>query len=172
MGDREDSALLARLADEWPGASLILIGRPPSESAAGPPWLDAYRACVRRPNVHALGFRSQAELPQYLQAFDVNLIPYRVDHPFNRVCSPTKIMDGMGCGRPIVSTDLPECRLYDDLIDVATDAEDFVASVRAILQAHSDDGRAAARHDYAARHTCALVAGRILDLIPDSQTSS
>jgi teichuronic acid biosynthesis glycosyltransferase TuaH len=165
MEDREDWPLLIRLADAMPGASIILIGRPSSENVAGPSWVDEYRECVRRPNVHALGWRPQAELPQYLRAFDVNLIPYRVDHPFNRACSPTKLMDGMGSGRPIVSTDLPECRLYADLIDVARDADAFIAQVRALIAASSDDGRAAARHDHARRHTCAAVASRLLDLI-------
>ena len=41
-------------------------------------------------------------LGAYNRAFDVCLIPYRADHPFNRACCPTKIMDYMGSGRPIV----------------------------------------------------------------------
>ena len=63
------------------------------------------------------------------QAFDVCLIPYRPDHPFNRVCCPTKIMDYMGTGRPIVSTALPECRLYGHLFDVVEDADRFIDAV-------------------------------------------
>ena len=35
-------------------------------------------------------------------------------------------MDYMATGRPIVSTDLPECRLYSDLFDVAEDADAFI----------------------------------------------
>ena len=49
-------------------------------------------------------------------------MPYACDHPFNTACSPTKIMDGMGSGRPIVATSIPECRLYAHLFDVADDA--------------------------------------------------
>ncbi len=55
----------------------------------------------------------------YYQAFDVTLIPYRMDHPFNRACNPTKIMDAMGSGRPIVATAIPECRLHAERFDVA-----------------------------------------------------
>ena len=107
-------------------------------------WYDDYRRCLARPNVHALGWRPQESIHQYNRAFDVCLIPYRTDHPFNRACSPTKIMDYMGTGRPIVSTALPECQLYDHLFHVAADADEFLAAVRAILDAHSDDGRAGA----------------------------
>lgn len=165
MEDRVDWTLLARLADALPRASLVLIGRPAPEGQGGL-WVEDYRRCVARSNVHVLGWRSQGSLADYYRAFDVNLIPYRADHAFNRACCPTKIMDGMGCGRPIVSTDLPECRLHADLFDVATDLDGFLDAVRAILDLGSDDGRAALRHDHARRNTCAAVVHRLLDMLP------
>lgn len=165
MEDRVDWPLLTGLADAMPGASVVLVGRPVAAGRAGGGWLDDYRRCLSRPNVHAIGWRPQASIPAYYRAFDVSLIPYRVDHPFNTVCCPTKIMDAMGTGRPLVSTDLPECRLYAGLFDVAADADGFVAAARAIVAGGSDDGRAAARHDHARRNTCGAVAGRLLDLI-------
>ena len=91
------------------------------------------RDCARflsRPNVHAIGWRSQESLAGYYQAFDVTLIPYRLDHPFNRACNPTKIMDAMGSGRPIVATAIPECRLHAERFHVAEDADGFIAAVR------------------------------------------
>ena len=99
---------------------------------------------LRRPNVHAIGWRPQASLPGYYQAFDVILIPYLREHPFNQVCSPTKIMDGMGSGRPIVATAIPECRLYSELFAVAEDADAFLDAVESIRARGSDDGRAVA----------------------------
>jgi teichuronic acid biosynthesis glycosyltransferase TuaH len=62
---------------------------------------------------------------------------------------------------------LPECRLYDHLFHVADSTEDFVGSVRAILDAHSDDGRAAQRFDWARDHTCRRVVDRLLSWLPD-----
>ena len=165
MEDRVDWPLLTRLAAEFPCASIILIGRPVPEGAGGG-WVEDYRRCVARPNVHVLGWRTQESLAGYYRALDVTLIPYRTDHPFNQSCCPTKIMDGMGSGRPIVSTDLPECRLYAHLLDVAADADAFVGMVRALLDAGSDDGRASARHDHAVQNTCAAVVHRLLDMIP------
>ena len=34
--------------------------------------------------MHRLGWKSQAEIGRYSAPFDVCLIPYRADHPFNR----------------------------------------------------------------------------------------
>ena len=105
------------------------------------------------------------ELAAYYQTFDVSLIPYRIDHPFNRVCNPTKIMDAMGSGRPIVATAIPECRLHSERFDVAENAEEFIGAVQRILASNSDDGRALLRHEYARANTCHGVSERILDLI-------
>ena len=164
LEDRVDWALLDRLAVELPHATLVLIGR----IARGRPgaWqLDA-RRCLARPNVRSLGWRPQETLGAYNRAFDVCLIPYRTDHPFNRVCCPTKIMDYLATGRPVVSTSLPECRLYEGLFEVAETPDEFIESVRAILDAGSDDGRAEVRHEWAASNTCERVAERFLEWLP------
>lgn len=162
LEDRVDWELLDRLSEAFAPASLVLIGR--LERARSRGWAAARRRCLARPNVHAMGWRPQAELDRYNRAFDVCLIPYRADHPFNRVCCPTKIMDYMGSGRPIVSTDLPECRLYADLFDVAADADGFLGAVQARLAA--GDGRAARRFAWAQANTCQRVAERFLSWLP------
>ena len=104
--------------------------------------------------MHRIGWRPQAELPGYYQAFDVILIPYAQENAFNQACSPTKIMDGLGSGRPIVATAIPECRLYSHLFDVAEDAGAFVDAVQSIVASGSDDARAGLRHAHARDHTC------------------
>ncbi len=161
LEDRIDWELLDRLAEAYPSASLVLIGRLSPDSSGR--WLGAFRRCLARPNVHALGWRPQADIGRYNAAFDVCLIPYRVDHPFNLASCPTKIMDYMATGRPIVSTALPECQLYGHLFDVAPDHGEFLNRVGAILQANSDDGRANHRRDWARANTCQAVADRLLD---------
>ena len=165
LEDRVDWALLARLAEALPRASVVIVGKPVSRRHGA--WYGDYQRCLARPNVHALGWRPQEQIHQYNRAFDVCLIPYRTDHPFNRACSPTKIMDYMGTGRPIVSTAVPECQLYDHLFHVAASADEFIASVRSILDAHSDDGRSGQRFDWARANTCRRVVDRLLSWLPD-----
>lgn len=163
LEDRLDWPLMNRVADEHPNASIIIIGRPPLPVEA--PW---YADCARflaRPNVHALGWRPQAALGRFYQAFDVNLIPYLVDHPFNDACNPTKIMDAMGATRPIVATAIPECLLHPELLHVAADADEFLGSLGSILDRGGDDGLAHRRYDLARRNTCRIVAGRIFEYL-------
>lgn len=167
LEERIDWDLLDRVAEEFPDASIVLIGRVPSLDGGG--WCDDARRCLARPNVHAVGFRPQGSLGRYLRSFDACLIPYRVDHPFNLVCCPTKIMDYMGSGRPIVSTDLPECRLHSGLIELANDADDVLGAIASLRFSHFDDGREQARLDFARANTCRDVAGRLLDRIEGIQ---
>jgi teichuronic acid biosynthesis glycosyltransferase TuaH len=166
LEDRVDWDLLLRLSHAFPRASIVIVGRPLKARRQGS-WYDDYRRVLTRPNVHVLGWRSQELIHHYNRCFDVCLIPYRTDHPFNRACSPTKIMDYMGTGRPLVSTAVPECQHYDHLVHVAATTEDFVDAIRAILDAHSDDGRATQRFDWAHANTCRRVVDRLLSWLPD-----
>lgn len=165
LEDRVNWPLLDRVAATFPEGSLVLIGR--LGRARRGAWEAARRACLARPNVHHLGWRPQDVLGAYSRSFDVCLIPYLTDHPFNRVCCPTKIMDYMGSSRPVVSTDLPECRLYDHLFHVVDESPaGYLAAIRDILDRGSDDGRAAERLAWAREHSCPRVVDRFLDWLP------
>jgi glycosyltransferase involved in cell wall biosynthesis len=163
LEDRLDWALMNQIGDAFPQASIAIVGRVPD--AVDRPWWAECSRFLARPNVHALGWRSQDALAGYYQSFDVCLIPYRIDNAFNRACNPTKIMDAMGSGRPIVATAIPECKLHRERFHVVESGVDFVEAIRAILAHDSDDGRAALRHAYASANTCHGVAERVLDLI-------
>jgi glycosyltransferase involved in cell wall biosynthesis len=163
LEDRIDWDLMGRVSEAFPDASIVVIGR--VRTPIGAPWWKACARFLSRPNVHTLGWRPQELLPRYYQAFDISLIPYRVDHPFNRACNPTKIMDAMGSGRPIVATAIPECTLHGDRFDVVENGDAFIAAIRQILERRSDDGRSGLRHAYAAANSCHAMGERILDLI-------
>jgi len=162
MEDRVDWRLMRRLGEAFPGGTVVVVGRA-GDRPAGAAWSEECREFLARPNVAAVGWRPQEALASYNSAFDVCLIPYRLDHPFNRACCPTKIMDLMGSGRPVVATSIPECRLYAHLFHVVDDADSFLGAVSSILDAGSDDGRATLRHDWARTHTCRRVADQLLD---------
>jgi hypothetical protein len=172
MGARLDWSLLKRLSAAFPHGSLVLVGERPRETSHRETWFGQWAELSTKPNVYTTGWQPQARLPGYYQSFDVILIPYAQDHSFNRACSPTKIMDGLGSGRPMVSTAIPECRLYTHLFDIAENCDEFVDAVRSVVASGSDDGRADARHTHAQGHSCRNVADRILRLLQGSNPIS
>ena len=159
LEDRVDWEILNQVAQANPTGSLILVGRVGPDGAA--PWQAARRRCLARENVHAIGWRDQAVIEAYNRSFDVGLIPYRTDHPFNIACCPTKIMDYMAAGRPVVATDLPECRLYADVFDVVEPGQ-FAQAVATRLAGGPDDGRALARWEIARSRSCRHTITRLL----------
>lgn len=165
LEDRVDWELLSELADDAPDATIVLIGKIPKLGRK--PWQLVARECLAKPNVRAIGWRNQNAIGKYMRSFDVCLIPYRADHPFNQVCCPTKIMDYLATGRPIVSTPLPECALHDGLMAVPDDRPGFLRAVRSLRRQVDSDGPA--RVAFAQSHSCRNVADRFLDwLVADS----
>ena len=79
------------------------------------------------PNVHFLGRKSYSELPGYCRAFDVALMPFRVNE-LTLNANPLKVREYLAAGLPVVSSDIPEVRKVG-LCKLATDEADFVRKI-------------------------------------------
>ena len=112
-------AEVARRRDDW---HFVLLG----DSAVD---LSAYRAI---PNMHFLGPKPYAELPAYCRQFDVGLIPFRINE-LTRAVNPIKLREYLAAGLGVVSTPMPEVRLFDRLIEIADSPDSFVSSVEKLL---------------------------------------
>ncbi len=77
------------------------------------------------PNVRWLGQKRYEELPAYLHYFSVATIPFVINE-ITKATSPVKLFEYMAGGKPIVTTDMPECREYPCVI-VARNAGEYVA---------------------------------------------
>jgi glycosyltransferase involved in cell wall biosynthesis len=170
LEDRLDWGLLEHLARSFPHGSIVLIGRDPRPRRREP-WYRSFQRAIALPNVHRIGWRSHDAIAGYNAAFDVCLIPYRVDHPFNRVACPTKIMDYMATSRPVVTTPVPECLLYEHLFEIADTPAAFTAAVRKLVDQGSDDGRAPLRWTTAQRFTWEHASSTVLDRLQALSTA-
>lgn len=121
---RMDTELLVFMADSHPEWSIVLIGEVIKHEFP----------LEKRPNILLLGQKNYADLPQYLQAFDVCTIPFRINELTLKV-NPTKLLEYMAAGKPVVSTAIPDMmRFYGNVIDIARNKEEFVAAVESTLQ--------------------------------------
>ena len=127
-----DLALVRRVADAFPSASIAILGEVRASTAA----LDGAS------NVHVLGRRPYAELPGCCRAFDVALLPFVVDE-LTWSASPLKLREYLAAGLPVVSTDLPEARALAPWVHAAN-GDQFVAAVgRALVEPTAPEARAA-----------------------------
>ena len=149
INEKIDTALLAHVAKSRPDWSLLLIG-------AVADWAVDVSALQSLPNAHFLGKRSFSELPAYLRAADICLLPY-VSGEATRYRSPLKLYEYLATGLPIVSTPHPEVDEFHEIISIA-EPVNFVEAVGQSLQLESDERRqrrlaVAEQHSWAIRLT-------------------
>jgi glycosyltransferase involved in cell wall biosynthesis len=92
-------------------------------------------ALPRRANIHYLGSKTYAELPDYIAGWDVALLPFARNEA-TRFISPTKTPEYLAAGKPVVSTSItdvvrPYARL--GLVHIADEAEAFIGACEAAL---------------------------------------
>jgi glycosyltransferase involved in cell wall biosynthesis len=131
LGHRVDWELVEAVAEACSSFTFVFAGG----LSEGPDpdgkveWEQTRARVLERSNVEHLGRIPQDEVTEVYWNSAVNWIPYDTTHPFNRASCPTKIMDGLASGRPLLSTDVPECRLYPEWIDIADTADKMVKAL-------------------------------------------
>jgi glycosyltransferase involved in cell wall biosynthesis len=161
-GYKTDLDLLAHAAKALPQASFALVG----PVGWGDPNTDV-GALERLPNVHFLGRAAFERLPDYVAAFDVGLLPMRINDSTTR-SFPMKFYEYMAAGKPIVAVELPAFAAYRDrpeLCRLTADADGFVAAIRAALDETAD--HAPARLAEARRHSWDVRAAQIGEAVAE-----
>jgi glycosyltransferase involved in cell wall biosynthesis len=151
IGTALDVPTLEQIADAIPEGTLALVG-PIHEAPAVP----------RRPNVVTLGAQPYSDLPAYVQAFDVGIIPY-VDNAWTRAVDPLKLLEYLAAGIPVVAAPLPEVDKYASVVTIAALGAPFAIAVRAAL----GDGRRAERQAVARENQWEARADRFLAIIDE-----
>jgi uncharacterized SAM-binding protein YcdF (DUF218 family)/glycosyltransferase involved in cell wall biosynthesis len=122
-----DHELLATVADRLPDVTFALVG---------PEQCDV-SALKARPNVRLFGMRPHETLPDYVRAFDVGLVPYRLSE-YTANVYPTKLNEYLAMGVPVVATDLPEIRRFNEVhgpvVTIASDSDAFGGAIRAAMR--------------------------------------
>jgi uncharacterized SAM-binding protein YcdF (DUF218 family)/glycosyltransferase involved in cell wall biosynthesis len=121
-----DQSLVAEVAGRLPDAMFAFVG--PAQTD-----VSTLERCA---NVRLLGQRPHPEVPRYVKAFDVGIVPYRLsDYTAN--VYPTKLNEYLVMGLPVVATDLPEIQRFNvehgGIVSVAPDADSFSSAIRRAL---------------------------------------
>jgi len=137
INDKIDVELLLHVAKAYPHGAIVLVGplRPLStETKQG---IETLHSC---PNVHFIGRVSVEEVPYFMAACDVGLLPYR-RNAWTKHIHPLKMYEYLSCALPIVSTDIPAAHEEEQFIRIAADATGFVSAVSEALSSDSEQLR-------------------------------
>ena len=93
----------------------------------------------RSANLHWLGGRDYSDLPRYAKCFDVCIMPFAMNEA-TRFINPTKALEYMATGRPIVSTPVEDVvKQFKDVITIAGNVPAFAnACERAAVHPDSE----------------------------------
>ena len=144
-----DPALFVEVARSVPEAQFVLVG--------GCSLQDDW---VNLPNVHLLGKRDYEQVPAYMAACDVLIMPWNRNE-WIQACNPIKLKEYLAIGRPVVSTPFPELGRFEGLVEIADSPAGYAAAIRrAITESGNPDLRRARveRETWDAKGLAALAA--------------
>lgn len=154
LDGRFDWEVARETASALPGVSLLVIG--PRSGVPGP--LPA--------NLHLLGPRPYGEIPSYLQACQVGLLPFSA-HPVNQGRSPMKFYEYLAAGLPVVAVETEELRQrHVEGVRLCATRQAFIEGVRECVVNPASAGQGVR---IAKAHCWKAQAEKVLDFITDVQ---
>ncbi|MFS0728089.1 glycosyltransferase [Paenibacillus sp. 1P07SE] len=131
-----DAALLSRIAHmrdiDW---EVVVIGAE----------LGRRYELAHLPNIHYLGQRPHRELAAYIAMLDICLVPF-LPQQVTLAANPVKVYEYLAAGKPVVSTDLPECREMGEVVEVGRNHDEVLELIARRLK---EPGSADPRRGYA-----------------------
>ncbi|MBK7317613.1 polysaccharide pyruvyl transferase CsaB [Candidatus Villigracilis affinis] len=123
-----DYDLLRMIADEG-SYELVLIGHEHD---------DAFEksGLKSHPRVHFLGSKPYSQLNQYAIHYGVTILPFKKSN-LTEAVSPVKIFEYMAALKPIVTTDLRECKKYKSCLTAETN-EEFMLQLKRATDLRND----------------------------------
>lgn len=98
-----DQAIVREAAKKYPECSFVFVG--PIQTN-----ISLLLSCK---NIHFLGQKEHERLPFFIKHFDVCIIPYLITD-YTRNVYPTKLNEYLAMSKPVVSTNIPEVRAFDE----------------------------------------------------------
>ena len=138
-----DLDLVESLARQFADCCILLIGDDT---------VNAKGRFAHLPNVVMTGEMNYAELPRYLHAFDVCLLPFKVI-PLTLATNPVKVYEYLSAGKAVVSVDLPEMQQFGGLVRVAKNTGEFLSAVADVLSGADAPDAMTQRQDFAKEQT-------------------
>ena len=103
-----DYDLIKYIAENKSDANIVLIGAK-YDTSFDKENLSKYK------NIHYLGPVNYNDLPYYASKFNVCILPFKIND-ITKSTNPIKVFEYMALGKPVVSTDLNECRKYKPIL--------------------------------------------------------
>jgi beta-glucosidase/6-phospho-beta-glucosidase/beta-galactosidase/glycosyltransferase involved in cell wall biosynthesis len=155
IDERVDLDLIRGLAEALPDWTIRVVG-PVTKIDPG--------SLPNAANIEYPGLVPYPELPSVMAGFDVALMPFALNEA-TRAISPTKTLEYLAAGLPVVSTRVPDVVSdFDDVVHLADDAAGFADACRHVVE-HSREERDRRLQPIARRHEWDVIAASMIALM-------
>lgn len=133
IDERMDVQLLTEVARARPEWQFVLLGPIVKIDPLSLPKL---------PNIHLLGMKSYADLPQYFSGWDIGLLPFALNDA-TKYISPTKTPEYLAAGLPVISTAIRDVvSPYGELgfVRIVSGPGEFISAAEEVLDSLAGPG--------------------------------
>lgn len=138
-----DLEIIRAIAISQPDTLILLVGN------------DTIFASKTLKDLHNVKFTGEVpygQLPYYLYAFDVCLLPFKVI-PLTLATNPVKVYEYLAAGKPVVCVDLPEIAQFGNLLHCAKTINEFNYLVNQCISKSDSTELCDKRRQFAAEQT-------------------
>lgn len=89
-------------------------------------------------NIFWLGEKSYQDVPEYIQQFDVCIVPFKINELIKNV-DPIKVYEYLAMGKPVVSTYWKELEKFSSFIALGLNYEDFLKKIEDEYNKNSEE---------------------------------
>jgi len=107
---------------------------------------------VKLPNVHFYGEVNNSEVPGFLSALKVGIIPFALS-PLTLAVNPVKAYEYLAAGLPVVASNLPELNHFENLVEMYDDKTSFANLLRQALTDSDDEVLVDRRRSFAKQNS-------------------
>ncbi len=126
LDERIDWLLIAEIAERRPDWQWILVGPTAKVEESDLP---------TAPNIHYLDQQQYRDLPAFLKSFDIATMPFALNDA-TRYISPTKTLEYLAGGKPVISTSVPDVVAeYSNIVEIVDGPDAWIAAIERILSA-------------------------------------
>lgn len=153
-----DFDLVAQMAALRPDWSWVFVG----------PFQAGVETLQGRANIHLPGSKPHSLLVRYLRSFDVCIVPY-LKTPYTETMVPVKLNEYLAVGKPIVSTNLPTVKEFNErhhiLITTENEPTKFLRGIEEALRMPKDQLTMTRRREVASLLDWQVIVETMSDLI-------
>ena len=132
ISDVFDKELIIKLANSLPSVNIVLVG----------PKYTNITTLRNIKNIIILGEKPHDLMPNYINSFDIALIPYVVNGATDCVYS-CKLNEYLSLGKIVLSTNLQEIKIFNEqnnhLVNIGVNAENFIQKAKKLVETLTED---------------------------------